>query len=144
MSHRHLCRVGDHLWECDGTAFRLGRREPSVCTCHSCRLPLEQGDHSRCKNLVEIVACPEHRGEQLRRRQEAEREFEQRAAEFDFNEKWARMKALPAGREKHALAEEIVEVAFPISISSGRQSNGSKRWKPEIQMTRNCGMCAGG
>ena len=86
--------------------------EPSICTCHSCRLPLEQGDHSHCKNLVEIVACPEHRNEQLHRRQDAEREFERRAAAFGFDEKWARMKALPVGTEKLVLAEEIVEWLF--------------------------------
>jgi uncharacterized protein YbaR (Trm112 family) len=73
---------------------------------------MEQGDHSRCKNLVEIVACPEHRDEQLRRREEAEMEFQRRAAEFRFDEKWKRMKALPVGPEKHALAEEIVKWLF--------------------------------
>ena len=88
MSHRHFCDVAGHLWECDGAA-RLGDTEPSVCMCHGCRLPLEQGDHSRCKNLVELVACPEHREEELRRREEAEKEFERRAAEFGFDEKWA-------------------------------------------------------
>jgi hypothetical protein len=45
-------------------------------------------------------------------REEAEREFERRAAEFGFEDKWARMKALPDGPEKHALAEEIVEWLF--------------------------------
>jgi len=93
-------------------ALRLADKEPTVCTCHSCRAPLEQGNHSRCKNLVEIVACPEHREEQLRRRQEAEREFQRRADEFSFDEKWARMKALPVGPEKDALAEEIVKWLF--------------------------------
>jgi hypothetical protein len=73
---------------------------------------LEEGDHRRCKNLVELVACPEHRDEQLRRREKAEKEFERRAAEFGFDEKWARMKALPDGPEKHALAEEIVAWLF--------------------------------
>ena len=83
-----------------------------MCICHACRAPLEQGDHSRCRNLVEIVACPEHRGEQLRRRQEAEKVFERRAAEFGFDEKWARMKSLPDGPAKHTLAEEIVKWLF--------------------------------
>jgi uncharacterized protein YbaR (Trm112 family) len=83
---------------------------------------LEQGDHSRCKNLVEIVACPEHRDEQLRRRQEDEREFEQRAAAFGFDDKWARMKALPVGPEKHALAEEIVEWLFGDGDKPGPQA----------------------
>jgi hypothetical protein len=112
MSHRHFCDVTDHLWECGGTALRLGHKEATVCTCHGCRLPLDQGDHSRCNNLVEIVACAEHRDQQLRRRQEAEREFQRSAAEFGFDEKWARMKALPEGPEKHALAQEIVAWLF--------------------------------
>ena len=112
MSHRHLCDVTGHLWECSGTALRLGHKEPSVCTCHGCRAPLEQGDHSKCRNLVEIVACAEHQDEQLRRRQGAEREFERRAIEFGFDEKWTRMKSLPVGPEKDALAEEIVEWLF--------------------------------
>jgi hypothetical protein len=73
---------------------------------------LEQGDHSRCKNLVELIACSGHRDEQIRRRKEAGKEFERRAAEFGFDEKWARMKALPEGPERHALAEEIVEWLF--------------------------------
>jgi hypothetical protein len=73
---------------------------------------LEQGDHSGCKNLVELVACPDHRDEQPRRREKAGKEFERRAAEFGFEDKWARMKALPDGPERHALAEEIVEWLF--------------------------------
>ena len=112
MSHRHLCDVTGHWWECDGTAFRLVHRESSVCVCHGCRLTLEQGDHSRCKNLVELVACPEHRDEQIRRTEKAEKEFERRAAKFGLDEKWARVKALPVGPEKDALAEEIVKWLF--------------------------------
>jgi hypothetical protein len=112
MSHRHLCDVTGHQWDCNGAAQRLGHKEPTVCTCHSCRLPLERGDHSMCKNLVELVACPEHRDEQLRRRREAGKEFERRAAEFDFTEKWERLKALPVGPQRDALAEEIVKWLF--------------------------------
>ena len=122
MAHRHLCDVTGHMWKCDGTAVRLGHKEPSVCTCHSCRLPLEQGDHSHCKNLVEIVACAEHRDEQLRRRAEGEREFQRRAAEFRFDEKWAKMKALPVGPEKDALAEEIVKWLFGDDGNRGQQA----------------------
>jgi len=69
-----------------------------------CGVPLESGGHSQCKRLVEVVACPEHREEERRRVEE----FERRAAEFGLDERWARMKALPNGPEKHALAEEIV------------------------------------
>jgi len=112
MSHRHLCDVTGHMWECDGAAQRLGDKEPSVCTCHSCRSPPEQRDHSKCKNLVEIVACPEHRDEQLRRRQEAEMEFAQRAAKFGLDAKWVKLKVMPIGAEKDALADEIFEWLF--------------------------------
>jgi len=69
-----------------------------------CGVPLESGGHSQCKHLVEVVACPEHREEERRRVEE----FERRAAEFGLDERWARMKSLPDGPEKHALAEEIV------------------------------------
>ena len=112
MSHRHLCDVTGHLWDCNGAAQRLGDKEPSICTCHGCHTPLEQGDHSRCRNFVELIACPEHRDEQLRRRQEAEREFERRATDFGFTEKCERLKALPVGSDKDALADEIVEWLF--------------------------------
>ena len=83
-----------------------------MCTCHACRAPLEQGDHSCCRNLVELVACPGHRDEQVRRRKEAATDFERRAAEFGFERKWARMKSLPGGPERDALAEGIVEWLF--------------------------------
>ena len=112
MSHHHFCDVADHWWDCHEAAQRLGDKEPSVCTCHACRAPLEQGDHSRCRNLVELIACPEHRDEQLLRNQEAGKELEQRAAEFGFDGKWALMKSLPGGPEKDALAEEIVAWLF--------------------------------
>jgi hypothetical protein len=44
--------------------------------------------------------------------EEGRKEYDRRAAEFGFDGKWARMKALPAGPEKHALAGEIVEWMF--------------------------------
>ncbi len=105
MGHRHFCDVAGHWFECDGKALRSGDTEPSVCMCMKCGVPLESGGHSQCKHLVEVVACPEHREEERRRVEE----FERRAAEFGFGQRWARMKALPDGREKHALATEIVE-----------------------------------
>lgn len=112
MSHVHLCAVTDHWWDCHGAAQRLADKEPSICTCHACRAPLEQGDHSRCRNLVELVACPRHRDEQVRRREEAAMDFEWRAAEFGFDRKWALMKSLPDGPERDAIAEEIVAWLF--------------------------------
>jgi len=93
-------------------AFRRGEEQPSVCLCRGCRLPLADGDHARCQNRVEVVACPEHRDEERRRMEDAKREYERRAAEFGFDGKWARMKALPDGPEKHGLAQEIVEWLF--------------------------------
>jgi len=112
MRHRHFCDVAGHWFECDGKALRRGDIEPSVCMCDTCGLPLEEGDHSQCQNLVELVACPEHRDEERRRMEEGKKESDRRAAEFGFDGKWARMKALPDGPEKHALAEEIVEWLF--------------------------------
>jgi hypothetical protein len=112
MSHRHFCGVAGHWWRCSGTALRRGGTEPSVCLCAGCRLPLEGGDHARCKNRVELVAWPEHQDEERRRMEEAKSEHERQRAEFGFDEKWARMKALPDGEEKHALAKEIVEWLF--------------------------------
>jgi hypothetical protein len=79
-----------------------------VCVCG---LRLEGSDPSGCPECVELLACPEHR-EGQRRTEEAKKEHERRAAEFGFEEKWARMKALPDGAEKHALAEEIVNWLF--------------------------------
>jgi len=43
---------------------------------------------------------------------EARKEYERRAAEFGFDEKWTTMKSLPDGPQKHALAGEIVEWLF--------------------------------
>ena len=59
MSHQHFCDVAGHWWECEGTALRAGDREPSVCMCLKCGVPLEFGDHSH--DYVELPACPEHR-----------------------------------------------------------------------------------
>jgi hypothetical protein len=112
MSHQHFCDVAGHWWQCEGTALRLGDTVPSVCACLPCGLPLEGFDHSECHDPVELIACPEHQDEERRRTEEARKEHERRAAEFGFDGKWARMKALPDGPEKHALAEEIVEWLF--------------------------------
>ena len=67
MSHRHFCIVGFHGWDCEGKALRSGDREPSVCLCSACGLPLEEGDHSKCEDFGEVVTCPEHRDEERRR-----------------------------------------------------------------------------
>ena len=111
MSHQHFCHIAGHYWQCEGTAMRGGDTEPSACVC-VCGLPLEGFDHSRCQENVELLACPEHREEQRRRMGEARKEYDRRAAGFGFDEKWARMKALPDGPEKHALVAEILEWPF--------------------------------
>jgi hypothetical protein len=112
MSHRHFCDVAGHWWQCNGTALRRGDTEPSVCLCRGCHLPLANGDHTRCERRIEVLACPEHREEAWRKVEEARKKHDREAAEFGYDEKWARMKALPDGPEKHALAEEIVAWLF--------------------------------
>ena len=63
MSHRPFCNDAGHWFECDGKALRRGDIEPSVCLRDGCHLPLEESDHSQCKNPVELLACPEHKDE---------------------------------------------------------------------------------
>lgn len=67
MSHRHFCDYFGHEWECNGAALRplAGDTEPSVCMCPWHQVPMEDGDHSDCP--AELLACPEHREEQLRK-----------------------------------------------------------------------------
>ena len=112
MSHRHFCDVAGHWWECNGTALRRGETEPSVCLCRGCRLPLEDGDHARCKNRVELLACPEHQDEERRRMEEAGKEYERRAAEFGFDGKWARACFSGPSGSAFILAQEIVAWLF--------------------------------
>lgn len=66
MSHRHFCDYAGHEWECDGTALRplAGDTEPSMCICLMHQVPVTDGDHGDCP--IELLACPEHRDEQLR------------------------------------------------------------------------------
>jgi hypothetical protein len=66
MSHRHFCDYAGHEWECEGTALRpiRGDTEPSMCMCLNHQVSMEDGDHSMCS--IELLACPEHREEQLR------------------------------------------------------------------------------
>ena len=70
MSHQHFCHNAGHYWECNGTALRRGKAEPTVCFCLPCGRPLEGFDHSRCRNPVELLACPEHMEEERRRMEE--------------------------------------------------------------------------
>lgn len=64
--HQHWCPVTGHYWECPGSTARplLGQYEPTMCMCLDHECPMEDGDHSKCS--VELLACPEHRDEQLR------------------------------------------------------------------------------
>ncbi len=66
MSHRHFCDFAGHDWYCDGTALRpdAGDTKPSTCMCLVHHVSMEEGDHSHCP--VELLACPEHLGEQQR------------------------------------------------------------------------------
>ena len=67
ISHRHYCDFAGHDWLCEGKALRplAGDTELSVCMCRDHGVPMEEGDHSNC--MVELLACPEHIDEQLRR-----------------------------------------------------------------------------
>ena len=71
---------------------------------------MESNAADRC--LCRLVRHEALGTKKIRRREEAEKEFERRAAKFGLDEKWARVKALPVGPEKDALAEEIVEWLF--------------------------------
>src|SRR5260370_5673008 len=67
MTHRHYCDYAGHEWECMGTALRplAGGVEPLACMCLRHHVSMEAGDHSDCP--VELLTCPEHRGEQLQK-----------------------------------------------------------------------------
>ena len=107
MSHQHFCDVAEHYWDCDGKALRADDTEPSTCICLPCGLPLEGFDHSQCGNSVELLACPAHREEALRRLEVAKEEFRRRAVDFGLDKKCERMQSLPESPEKSALTEEI-------------------------------------
>jgi hypothetical protein len=66
MSHRHFCDSAGHYWKCEGTAVRQFAEgsEPTPCMCIKHSVSMDDGDHSECP--VELLACPEHRYEQLR------------------------------------------------------------------------------
>jgi hypothetical protein len=67
MSHRHFCDFAGHPWECEGTALRHFAKdsEPTACMCLKHEVSMEEGDHSKCP--IELLACPEHRAEQVRK-----------------------------------------------------------------------------
>jgi hypothetical protein len=115
MSHQHFCDAAGHWFECDGKALRRGDTEPSVCVCDTCGLPLEQGDHSRCKNLVELLACPAHpdgeRGRTLAAKME-QAVAHQEAAYAEF------MKTTEGTPQYHQALEDFLLLLFPDCNSS--------------------------
>jgi hypothetical protein len=115
MSHQHFCEAAGHWFECDGKALRHGDTEPSVCVCDTCGLPLEQGDHSRCENLVELLACPAHRDGERGRTLAAEMEqavARQEAAYAEF------MKTTEGTPQYHQALEDFMLLLFPDCNSS--------------------------
>ena len=115
MSHQHFCDAASHWFECDGKALHRGDTEPSVCVCDTCGLPLEQGDHSRCKNLVELLACPAHRDGERGRTLAAEMEqavAHQEAAYAEF------MKTTEGTPQYHRALEDFLLLLFPDCNSS--------------------------
>ena len=111
MSHRHFCDAAGHWWDCNGATLRPGDAEPSVCVCLPCGLPLEGFDHSKCPDPVELVACPEHRGEERRRMGQARKQLERHAPQSGFEESDV---ALTKAEEGDSPAEADVEMTFPI------------------------------
>src|ERR1035437_9049335 len=66
MAHLHWCDVTGHEWECQGAALRplRGDTEPTPCYCINHQTLMEDGDHCQCS--IELIACEEHRDQQLR------------------------------------------------------------------------------
>jgi len=52
VTHFHFCDIAGHEWVCEGT----------TCVC-ICGVLMEGGDHGTCP--VELLACPEHQGNDL-------------------------------------------------------------------------------
>jgi hypothetical protein len=53
VTHFHHCDIAGHQWTC----------EENTCAC-ICGVLMEGGDHSACP--IELLACPEHHGNDLR------------------------------------------------------------------------------
>jgi hypothetical protein len=72
MSHQHFCDFAGHYWQCEGNAVRLFAKdsEPTPCMCLNHQVSMDDGDHSMCS--IELLACPEHREEQLRQMADCE------------------------------------------------------------------------
>ncbi len=82
MSHRHFCDYAGHYWECEGGTLGLlaGEFSPTVCMCLKHSVSTDDGDHSECP--IELLACPEHRCEQLRRISELKADTDMRSFLF--------------------------------------------------------------
>ena len=90
-----------------------GEKEPSICICLPCGLPLEGFDHSKCPDPVELLACPEHREEQRRRMEEVSKKQERGAAEFGSGE-------TDAALSKPEDSESPAEMTLPTSEEPAR------------------------
>jgi len=62
--HKHWCDFAGHYWDCPGAAVRLFQNDPTACMCLQHGVPVDDGDHSECS--IELLACPEHRADQMR------------------------------------------------------------------------------
>jgi hypothetical protein len=113
MTHHHFCDFAGHYWECEGKAVRplAGGTEPSVCMCQTCKVPMEEDDHSQCP--VELLTCPEHLEAQQRKMEDARLNFERQLAEAGLEAKWKRVETLPDGDERNALIDELLKWMFP-------------------------------
>jgi hypothetical protein len=110
MSHQHFSDVMGRWFECDGKALRRGDSAPSLCLCDICGVPLEQGDHGQCQNLVELVSCEEHRDEGRRRIVAAEME---QAAAFQEAAYAECMKTTEGTPEYYQALEGFILLLFP-------------------------------
>src|SRR5665213_1245875 len=132
--HQHFCDVYGHKWDCDGTALRpiMGDTEPSVCMCIRHRVPMEEGDHSKCS--IELLACPEHLEEQRRRMEEpnkAVKDGEEATTTDGCDELFRQMTPAESLRfeEENRFLEEVVYVGLK-NINTGFDSVGVVHFSP--------------
>ena len=110
MSHRRFSDVIGGRFECEGNALHHGDNKPSVCVCETCGLPLEEGDHTRCKNPVKLVSSGEHSGEERRSIVAAKMEQSTACQEAAYAEFMRRMEGTP---EYYQALEGFILLLFP-------------------------------
>lgn len=133
MTHRHFCDYAGHEWDCEGAAVRpfLGDTEPSVCMCIRHRVPMEEGDHSECS--IELIACPDHREEQLRKIKE--NRTIPNAEEMNASEGWDDLFRPMTPEEalkfevKHRFMDEVVFVGLK-NLNTGFDAAGIHHFSP--------------